>query len=119
MTTQEIMEQAQVFASAWSLVVSRFDQGDELANAEAMKLELREMVEAQAQEIAEYALANEDIHKWRNNYRGEISNLLIQRDELLEALVFAKEKISELHVELSDDDFHYPIINDAVDMAQR
>lgn len=41
----EIMGQAQVFASAWSLVGGRFDQGDELANAEAQKAELRALVE--------------------------------------------------------------------------
>lgn len=41
----EIMSQAQVFASAWSLVGSRFDQGDELENAEAQKAELRALVE--------------------------------------------------------------------------
>ncbi len=41
----EIMSQAQVFASAWSLVGSRFDQGDELANAQAQKAELRALVE--------------------------------------------------------------------------
>lgn len=41
----EIMSQAQVYASAWSLVGSRFDRGDELANAQAQKAELRALVE--------------------------------------------------------------------------
>ncbi len=40
-----IMEQAQVYASAWSLVGSRFDNGDELANAQAEKAELRALIE--------------------------------------------------------------------------
>ena len=41
-----VMAQAQVFASAWALVGSRFDKGDELANAEAQKQELRDMLSA-------------------------------------------------------------------------
>ena len=48
---QTIMEQAQAFASAWSLACSSFDQVDELENAEAMKSELRGMIESQAREI--------------------------------------------------------------------
>lgn len=40
-----IMVQAQVYASAWSLVGSRFDTGGELANAQAEKAELRALVE--------------------------------------------------------------------------
>ncbi|MBO1856822.1 hypothetical protein J4G52_25110 [Burkholderia cenocepacia] len=39
------MTQAQVFASAWSLVGSRFDNGGELANAEQQKADLRTMLE--------------------------------------------------------------------------
>lgn len=40
-----VMEQAQVFASAWSLVGSRFDKGDGLERAEAEKTALRRMLE--------------------------------------------------------------------------
>ena len=40
-----------------------------------------EKVEAQQAEIAEYELANEDIHKWRNSYRSRIDKLLVERDE--------------------------------------
>jgi hypothetical protein len=39
-----VMEQAQVFASAWSLVGSRFDSGNEMENAEQAKAELRVML---------------------------------------------------------------------------
>jgi hypothetical protein len=39
-----VMEQAQVFASAWSLVGSRFDSGNEIKNAEQAKAELRVML---------------------------------------------------------------------------
>lgn len=40
-----IMEQAQVYASAWSLVGSRFDTGDRLEQAEEEKQALRAMLE--------------------------------------------------------------------------
>jgi len=43
-----VMEQAQVFASAWSLVGGLFDSGDGLAHAEQMRADLRTMVEALA-----------------------------------------------------------------------
>ncbi|WP_422097028.1 hypothetical protein [Variovorax sp.] len=42
---EEIMAQAQVYASAWSLVGSRIDEGDELANAQEQKAALRALVE--------------------------------------------------------------------------
>ena len=45
MKLQEIMEQAQVFASAWSLVGGRFDGGNAMDDAEVAKNELRQMVE--------------------------------------------------------------------------
>ena len=43
-TKQRIMEQAQVFASAWSLVGGRFDQGYALDDSDQAKAELAEMV---------------------------------------------------------------------------
>ena len=45
---QQIMEQAQVFASAWSLVGGRFDTGNALDDAEDAKAELRTMVRSLA-----------------------------------------------------------------------
>lgn len=42
---EQIMEQAQVFASAWSLVGGCFDSGSMLAEAESAKAELRTMIE--------------------------------------------------------------------------
>lgn len=39
---------------------------------------------------------------------------LRQRDELQNALAFAREKIAELHTEAGDGDCHYPIIDDAI-----
>ena len=50
MKLQEIMSQAQVFASAWSLVGGRFDGGNAMDEAEVAKNELHQMVaEALAQ----------------------------------------------------------------------
>lgn len=45
-TTEQIMEQAQVFASAWSLVGGCFDSGDQLEVAEQEKAELHRMIGA-------------------------------------------------------------------------
>lgn len=45
-TIDTLMEQAQVFASAWSLVGGKFDSGDQLESAEDEKSLLEEMVEA-------------------------------------------------------------------------
>lgn len=44
-TAEQLMEQVQVFASAWSLVGGPFDSGQALENAEEAKEELREMIE--------------------------------------------------------------------------
>lgn len=41
---RQVMEQAQVFASAWALVGSRFDNGGEMDNATAEKEHLRKMI---------------------------------------------------------------------------
>ena len=43
-TVAELMEQAQVFASAWSIVNGRFDFGDALEEAQQAKKELRSML---------------------------------------------------------------------------
>lgn len=44
-TIDSLMEQAQVFASAWSLVGGMFDQGNQLQVAEEEKVRLEEMLE--------------------------------------------------------------------------
>lgn len=49
----QVMEQAQVFASAWSLVGGRFDTGNALSEAEEAKAELRTMVRSLADLAAE------------------------------------------------------------------
>lgn len=70
--TDSIMEQAQVFASTWSLVGGMFDDGNCLEDAEAAKVELRGMVE-QALDTA----ANEVIRLQANEHslRDEIAAL--------------------------------------------
>ena len=45
MKLREIMEQAQVFASAWSLVGGRFDGGNAMHDAEVAKRVLHRMIE--------------------------------------------------------------------------
>ena len=50
MNTEQIMSQAQVFASAWALVGGRFDNGDMLETANEEKAELQTAIEALVQE---------------------------------------------------------------------
>jgi hypothetical protein len=38
--------------------------------------------------------------------------------ELLSALEFSRDKISELHLEAGEGECHYPIINDAIDFVK-
>ena len=63
-TVDEIMEQAQLFASTWALINSRFDNGDLLSIANDAKVELRVMVEAalskQAAHVVELEAALRD-----------------------------------------------------------
>ena len=49
----QVMEQAQVFASAWALVGGRFDSGNALEDAEEAKSELRTLVRSLADLAAE------------------------------------------------------------------
>lgn len=48
----------------------------------------------------------------------EVVRVVAQRDELLSALEFAREKIAELHIEAGDGDCHYPLIDDAIGRAK-
>jgi len=43
-----------------------------------------------------------------------VEEVIKQRNELLDALEFARDKISELHLEAGDGDCHYAAINDAI-----
>lgn len=51
-TVDDVMEQAQVFASSWSLVGGQFDSGDMISDANEAKAELRKMVQAIADRAA-------------------------------------------------------------------
>lgn len=68
-TKESLMEQAQVFASAWSLVGGPFDSGDALDVASEAKKELSDMI-------------------------GEVMR---QRDELLSALLSLEQAYSNSH----------------------
>jgi hypothetical protein len=50
---EKVMEQAQVFASAWSLVGGVFDRGDALETAEREKVNLRKLLATAAQREGE------------------------------------------------------------------
>ncbi|WP_236200277.1 MULTISPECIES: host nuclease inhibitor protein [Pseudomonas aeruginosa group] len=70
-----VMEQAQVFASAWALVDGPFDSGNALENAEEAKAELREMLEdffsnAELKRVAELLIT------WHQNKMGNIEQVL-------------------------------------------
>ena len=69
----ELMEQAQIFASSWSLVGGFFDKGQMLSQAEEVKAELRQMLEAALPAkafkdlpLSESALSSEERAKWIN-----------------------------------------------------
>ena len=68
-TIKDLMEQAQVFASAWSLVGGVFDKGDQLRVAEDEKARLEDMLEEFQEEI--------DLHAAPGNLK-EIAEGLIQ-----------------------------------------
>lgn len=70
-----VMEQAQVFASAWALVDGPFDSGNALENAEEAKAELREMLEdffsnAELKRVAELLIS------WHQSKMGNIETVL-------------------------------------------
>ena len=75
MKLQEIMSQAQVFASAWSLVGGRFDGGNAMDEAEVAKNELHQMVaealaQPQQEPVASKLLKQEEeIKSLRNDLR--------------------------------------------------
>lgn len=46
-----------------------------------------------------------------------LQSLKQQRDDLLEALEFARSKITDLHISAGDGECHYPMINDAIENA--
>lgn len=76
-TVDQVMEQAQVFASAWSLVGGQFDSGDQLEQAKREKKELLGMVVALAGEQSQPISAQpEQAQTW--GYAKTIGNLIAQ-----------------------------------------
>ena len=57
---EKLMEQAQIFASAWSLVGGQFDGGDQLEQAEEEKERLRGLVEGVALEQPAFGIIDPD-----------------------------------------------------------
>ena len=86
-TEEEIIEQAQVFASAWSLVGGPFDCGDCLESAEQEKTHLKGMVAklcAERYELAEllHEFAYDGLCTSRVNKAKELLSLIDERDEV-------------------------------------
>lgn len=75
----QVMEQVQVFASAWALVGSRFDNGGQLLQANEEKAALREMLEEfieQSEGRAETFLdALLTLQKWHASRVGDLNTL--------------------------------------------
>jgi hypothetical protein len=74
-----IMDQAQVFASAWSLVGGVFDSGNAMADAEEAKEELRDMVDgllqSHVEQIEGVADAVESLVDWHANKIRQLQEL--------------------------------------------
>ena len=86
MTTKEILEQAQVFASAWSLVGSRFDSGDAIDSANNEEERLGQMIDELVKERNAYAKAADEMaaaHK-------------VERDALKDAARLALDVMDDL-----------------------
>ncbi len=81
-TIEKIMEQAQVFASAWSLVGGPFDQGNQLQLAEGEKERLEWMLEDFQEETDTNAAPDnlkeiaEGLVQWHQNRIRDISTML-------------------------------------------
>ncbi|MDP2244063.1 host nuclease inhibitor protein [Pseudomonas sp.] len=77
--TDHIMKQAQVFASAWSLVGGVFDSGNAMADAEEAKEELRDMVDgllqSHVEQIEGVADAMESLVDWHANKIRQLQEL--------------------------------------------
>lgn len=97
-TKEQIMEQAQVYASAWSLVGSPFDGGDGADRANDEKAILRRMIHETITvqcdfEIRKHPEGSSDYRcgcasnmTLLQFFRCEVDSIKLQRDELLAAL---------------------------------
>lgn len=73
---EQLMEQAQVFASAWAMIDGPFDSGDQLERAEDEKAALSDMIDQALGHIAEerdqLIKAFEVLNKWHAKRVGEL-----------------------------------------------
>ena len=93
MSTEKIMEQAQVFASAWSLVGGRFDNGGMVEIATEEKAELKTAIEALVQQRDEYQRAADAMAM---SHKVERDALRKEIEQLTETSLWQAGRISEL-----------------------
>ena len=97
MSTEKIMEQAQVFASAWSVVGGPFDGGDAMEVATQEKDELRRMVA--------------ELVEGRDALAAKLKDAEHDRDEFRRVMNGFAEKMAELEgqkpVQLDEPDYHW------------
>ncbi|SEI21413.1 hypothetical protein [Pseudomonas asplenii] len=74
-SVDSIMEQAQVFASAWALVGGPFDKGNALENAEDEKIQLHDMLEEFCSN-SELSRIAEQLVAWHQRKIGLIEQVL-------------------------------------------
>lgn len=82
MSTEKIMEQAQVFASAWSVVGGPFDGGDAMEVATQEKDELRRMVAELVEERDALAAKLKDAEHDRDEFRRVMNGFAEKMAEL-------------------------------------
>lgn len=82
-TVDGVMEQAQVFASAWALVGSRFVSGSGLEEAEQEKKDLRALVEALAAPVAAQPHQAKPLSDaWAEGYKAGIEDERISESNI-------------------------------------
>lgn len=72
---ESVMSQAQVFASAWSLVGGPFDSGNAMEQAKEAKAELREML-TEFLSNTELRTVAEQLIKWHSNKMSNVQAML-------------------------------------------
>ena len=99
---EQIMEQAQVFASAWSLVGGCFDSGSMLAEAESAKAELRTMIEktlaAAPTPAAQSADHSGEATEKVSNHVAHVRNMVAAQSAGQEAAALTDEQILAIAV---------------------
>ena len=99
-TKESVMEQVQIFASAWSLVGSPFDNGDALDNAHTEKADLSTMVGDVIHQRDEALARCVRLERELDRANGFHERLAEQRDELLAVLKSMFNEHGEFEYEL-------------------